>query len=495
MEEIKNEIINTIENFSLYFGREYKECNFFLKFSEYFSEFNQLDQIWDIKMNEPKKSNKINEKKLIDINDKIFKYYDYLLKKYNYSSTNREEFDYMISNIFLLLSNIYDLYPNFLEIYFKNDWLSLHLKLLNVCLDENDPPEPTIGFNKREKISVLSEFALFFCLCLSKDTDFNTRLYLLLKYPELFYKIAIIIAGNTHFCCCGHGMSYQDEINLCSNIKLMLLIFETFKYIDDNNINYEAAKNTKIKIFEFYFIHIGKNCCIVYLYRMGKMLKNDDMFNHIINTTNLLIDALTKEKNDNFSHAIDGFEAFMNLCENPDYLFKILNIISPPEGGLKNRIYREILKKISIIISNNNQIEYLENKLYNDAIFQKLLETLKKDTYIGDYEGIWQILLDSSNINIVTIFYKMKNKYKIGEIMFKQVDSLIKNNLVGYRLNAVVRIMNLFLKMGSEIKKKFNVENYYIDQFKDCYKKIGDLDIQDNKDEDIDEFKNYFKNK
>ena len=35
-------------------------------------------------MNEPKKSNKINEKKLIDINDKIFKYYDYLLKKYNY---------------------------------------------------------------------------------------------------------------------------------------------------------------------------------------------------------------------------------------------------------------------------------------------------------------------------------------------------------------------------------------------------------------------------
>ena len=443
-----------------------KNIIFFSKFSENFSEFNQLDKIWDIKIYEPEKPSKINEKKLFDINDKIFKYYDYLLKKYNYSSTDRGEFENMISTIFLLLSNVYDLFPNFLEIYFKNDWLNLHLKLLNACLDENDPPKPTLGFSQKEKINVLKDFALFLCLSFSKDTNFNTRLYLLLKYPDLFYKLAVIIAGNTHFCCCGHGIDFEkDEIYLYSNIKLSLLIFETFKYIDDNNINYEAAKNTKIKIFEFYFSHIGKNSCIVYLYKFAKMLKNDDMFNHILNTTNLLGEALTKEKNDDFSHAIDGFEAFINLCENPDHLFQILNIISPPSGGIKNRIYREILKKISNIISNNNQVEYLENKLYNDSIFKKLLETLKIDAYLGDYEGIWKVLLDSNNSNIVTIFYKMKNKHKIGEIMFNQVDSLIKNNLIGYRLNGVVRIMNLFLKMGNEINKKFNVENYYIEEF------------------------------
>ena len=74
--------------------------------------------------------------------------------------------------------------------------------------------------------------------------------------------------------------------------------------------------------------------------------------------------------------------------------------------------------------------------------------------------------------------------------MLNQVDSLIKENLVGFRLNAVVRIMNLFLKMGNEIKKKFKVDNFYLEEFKECYKKIKDLQI--NYDEDIVEFKGYY---
>ena len=84
----------------------------------------------------------------------------------------------------------------------------------------------------------------------------------------------------------------------------------------------------------------------------------------------------------------------------------------------------------------------------------------------------------------------MKNKYNVGEIMFNQVDTLIKEYLINIRLNAVVRIMNLFLKMGNEIKKKFNVDNYYIEQFKECYKKINEIQIYN--DEDVVEFKSYY---
>ena len=72
-------------------------------------------------------------------------------------------------------------------------------------------------------------------------------------------------------------------------------------------------------------------------------------------------------------------------------------------------------KNSSFHINNNNQVEYLETKLYKNIIFQKIIDTLKLDVYLGDFEGIWQILLDSTNSNIVTIFYQNKNKYDFGE--------------------------------------------------------------------------------
>ena len=74
--------------------------------------------------------------------------------------------------------------------------------------------------------------------------------------------------------------------------------------------------------------------------------------------------------------------------------------------------------------------------------------------------------------------------------MKNQIDNLIIKQLTGIRLNGVVRIMNLFLKMGNEIKKKYNVDNYYVEEFRDNYKKINDLEIKN--DEDIDEFKKYY---
>ena len=260
--------------------------------------------------------------------------------------------------------------------------------------------------------------------------------------------------------------------------------------MEDNNINYEAVKQVQNQIIEFFFSNIGKNSCIVFLYKMTKMLNSDYIFNHILNNTNLLNEAITKENDDSFRHAIDGFEALLNLCKDPELLLKILNIITPPDKGVKNRIYREILKNISNIINNNNRLEYLEKKLYNDNNLGKVLEILKQDVYLGDYEGIFQILLDSNNSIIITIFYRMKNKLNIGEIMNNQVYNLVKNNMTGRRLNGVIRIMNLFIKIGNEIKKKYNVSNYYAEQFRDSYKKIIDLDLKD--EEDIDEFINYY---
>ena len=88
--------------------------------------------------------------------------------------------------MFLILCNIYDLFPNALEIYFKDNWLKLHLKLIDACLNINDPPTLGLGTNGKEKIDVLSIFLTFFCLCMSKDKDFNNRIYLIVKYPDFF---------------------------------------------------------------------------------------------------------------------------------------------------------------------------------------------------------------------------------------------------------------------------------------------------------------------
>ena len=215
MEKLKEEIDRYIENFQTKFKREYKKDNFFSLDSgeQYFSEFKELDKIWELKIVEPKKIDKKLDINLFEINDKIYKYYSQLLTQYNYYTVNREELNDGISKIFIFLSNIYDLFPNFLEIYFKNDWLNLHLKLIDACLNINDPPKPSLGTNGKEKIDKLWPFLVFFSLCLSKDKDFNTRLFLVLKHPDLFYKISIIATGNCYFCCCGHGMSNDDDIN------------------------------------------------------------------------------------------------------------------------------------------------------------------------------------------------------------------------------------------------------------------------------------------
>ena len=168
MEKIKTELDTFIKNFKTNIKREYKEDNFFSKVGgkDYVANFLDSENMWEVKLYEPQKiTGKINvdlvdinnkifkyykhigkiNVDLVDINNKIFKYYQHILETYKYSTEERKEFDEEIKFIFILLSNIYDLTLKFLELYFKGDWLNLHLKLIDACLDINNPPSPSLG--------------------------------------------------------------------------------------------------------------------------------------------------------------------------------------------------------------------------------------------------------------------------------------------------------------------------------------------------------------
>ena len=169
MEKIKTELDTFIKNFKTNIKREYKEDNFFSKIGEkdYVANFLDSENMWEAKLYEPQKiTGKINVD-LVDINNKIFKYYQHILETYKYSTEERKEFNEEIKFIFILLSNIYDLTLNFLELYFKGDWLNLHLKLIDACLDINNPPSPSLGRSGKEKVDDLWPFLLFFSLCLT----------------------------------------------------------------------------------------------------------------------------------------------------------------------------------------------------------------------------------------------------------------------------------------------------------------------------------------
>ena len=243
-----------------------------------------------------------------------------------------------------------------------------------------------------------------------------------------------------------------------------------------------------MKCVDFMVKNLGKNISSIYLLKMGEVCNNnDDIFNYLINETNLLEETLTREADD-FGHCIEQLEEFCSICKNPYLLFKILNLISPPKVGIKRRVYREILKTLNNIV-NDNDIENLEKCLYNSIIFQKILETLKYDIWLGEYEGIWELLLNSDNQYIIKIFYK--NKYDVNKIFMEQVENLIKNELIGNRLTAVITIMNLFTKMGEKVKIQFGGYNFYANEFKDIYKTISYY-INKNSEE-YNEFENYFK--
>lgn len=208
--------------------------DFFQEFSRNNKENYNMKIIWKIKLDKDRLNNKnknINEK-IIKINEIIYNDYEKILKKYNYNSENKEEFGENIKQIFLILCNIYDLIPNYLEIYFQNHWIEMYLKLFNICLDFNNLPKEYIQVDNKNQIYLLEYFLTLFCICISKDEDYSQSIYILTKYPDFFYKVLVIAIYITNVCYCGHGLNYENNLN-SSCFKTGQLIFEIFKSIEE----------------------------------------------------------------------------------------------------------------------------------------------------------------------------------------------------------------------------------------------------------------------
>ena len=476
------------EEFEEIFLRDFKK-NFFREFSKNIEKDYDMDKIWNINLDEDrlKNKNKNSNEKAKEINKKVYNDYENILKKYNYNTEDKTEFGENIQRIFCTLCNIYDLIPNYLEMYFQDHWIEMHLKLFNICIDFQNLPKVYILVDDKNKIYSLEYFLTLFCICMSKDEDYFHSIYILKKYPDFFYKVLVIAIYITNVCCCGHGLRLNDNL-CCSCFKTGQIIFEIFKYADTKNISINI-KETKMKCVDFMVKNLGKNVCSVYLLKMGEMCNNkDDIFNHLINESNLLNETLNRE-GDEFGHCINHLEEFMSMCKSPDLLFKILVFISPPKAGIKRRVFREILKILTNIV-NDKDVENLEKSLYNSIIFQKILETLKYDIWLGEYEGIWRLLLNPDNQCIIKIFHK--NKYDVTKIFMQQVDNCIEKQLIDMRLTAVIRLMTLFIKVGEKVKNQFGGENFYVNEFKGIYLKLSDLSsLKDY--EDYKEFEQYFK--
>ena len=196
------EIKDFIEKYEENFLRDFKK-HFFKKFSK--NNRNEIDKIWEIKIDEDR-LNKIKAKinqKIVEINNKVYNEYKNILKKNNYYTEKKEEFKESIENIFSILCNIYDLIPN-CEIYFQDEWIEMHLKLYNICLNFQNLPELHLNFNRHP----LEFFLTLFCICMSKDNDFFQRIKIFKKYPDFFYKVLIISMYNTRLCCCGVSLDF-----------------------------------------------------------------------------------------------------------------------------------------------------------------------------------------------------------------------------------------------------------------------------------------------
>ena len=303
---------------------------------------------------------------------------------------------------------------------------------------------------------------------MSKDNDYLQRIKIFKKYPDFFYKVLIIAMYNTHVCCCGSSLNFEENF-ICSCFKTGQIIFETFKNIEEQNLSLNI-KEIKMKCVDFMIKNLGKNIAGAYLLKMENISNNkNEIFNYIIKETNLLKERLQRKKDGSFGHCIDDFEKFISSCNNPELIYDILIMITTPKDRYEIRIYRILLIILTNIIKDNDT-EQLEKYIYNREIFENLLDTLSYDIWLGEYEGIWEVLLNSENKSIIKIFNK--NKYNVTEILDLQINKLFKNGLNNSRLSAVIRIMVLFLKIGEKFKKEFDCDNYYANEFKKIYIKI-----------------------
>ena len=319
---------------------------------------------------------------------------------------------------------------------------------------------------------------------MGKDIDFSQRIKLIQNYKDLLLKILIISTYASNICCCYHGF----QIKTISCHKAIDTILEVLSYIEKNNysIHLENEKYIKIKYTDFLSKKYNKNVCIVHLNKMAEVLSNKDIFKYLIEETDLFISMVNKEATE-IHHCIDSLENFVNLCEYPKILLKVLKNenfrehLNYEEMRAYKRIYREILKKIL----SNSQNDFIEEEIYkNHNIFKNLINLLSKIDLI-EIEGIFDVLLNPDTPYIIDIFYR--NPISIGEQFLEIAEKLYRFEEL--KINAFYRIMNRFLLIGQKIKEKYNIENYYVNELKNAFQKISGNDSDEYK-----ELKKYFEN-
>ena len=475
-----------ISNYNNFFNRKY-----ITKF--FYSDNPDENTNWIIKIHNIKTINISEAKKqiLINVINKIFNNIMYIISIYEKKNiqTNKEKveegtetFLFYIDSFFELLSNIYDLSPNFYELLFENEWINLYIELFDFYIDFDNPPK--VCYGSQENYDHLETFLQFFSLCMEKDTDYSLRKKITENHKELLIKILKISTYTSRICCCFHGFKNQTY----SSHKAIDSILKTLQYIENNNINnlLESEKYIKIQYTKFLSEKFAKNVCIVHLNKMAEILTNKEIFIYLIEETNYLKDMTYKESK-SVHHCIDELEKLVTLCEYPEVFLKLLNLsidddlIQNEELRSLKRMYREMLKKVLMSCSR----DFIEQNIYNnDNIFKRFIKDISNIDLI-EAEGIYDILLNPDEPFIIDIFYKYPAE--IGYYCDSAVNNLSKFSEL--KVNALFRIMIRFLSIGKKIKEKYGIENIYITQLKSTFSKI-----QDNNSNEYDELKKYFEN-
>ena len=356
------------------------------------------------------------------------------------------------------------------------------MKLFEFYIDFNNLPEVIFGCG--DDYIHLEKFIKLFNLCTGNDVDFSQRIKLIQNYKDLLLKILIISTFTSNICCCYHGFG----IKTVTCHKAIDTILKALSYIEKNNdsLYLEDEKYIKIKYTDFLSKKYDKNVCIVHLNKMAEVLSNKDIFKYLIEETDLFISMVNKEAT-KVHHCIDELENFVNLCEYPKSLLKVLKNenfkehLNNREMRAYKRIYREILKKIL----SNSQSDFIEEEIYkNHNIFKNLINLLSRIDLI-EAEGIFDVLLNPDFPYIIDIFYR--NPIIIGEKFLEIAKNLYWSEEL--KINAVFRIMNRFLLIGQKIKEKYNIENYYVNELKNAFQCFRGNDSDEYK-----ELKKYFEN-
>ena len=86
----------------------------------------------------------------------------------------------------------------------------------------------------------------------------------------------------------------------------------------------KEVKKVKLKYLKYLVERLGKNIGVVILLQMAKMCSTYDIFNYLINETDLMNKSLNKDDDDVFIHCVEKFEQFMHFCKEPEFLLSVV---------------------------------------------------------------------------------------------------------------------------------------------------------------------------